>query len=103
MRDEPFLVDRIAREAAAEMIVDAAFADALHGMFDELEETRLAGAYAGAPEAFVHRGIGKFGRAAQPAVHGTERAGNLACNLIKVARGDHDAAGRPRGFAHALH
>ena len=50
MRHEPALVDRIAGKAAAEMIVDAAFADVVERDLDGGEIARLAGAQAGAPE-----------------------------------------------------
>ncbi len=44
MRHEPALVDRIARKAAAEMIVNSAFANMVQGDVDGREVTRLAGA-----------------------------------------------------------
>ena len=52
MRNEPAFVDRIPRKAAAEMVVDAAFADVVERDFYGREIARLAGAQAGAPEEF---------------------------------------------------
>ncbi|HEY4748132.1 MAG TPA: hypothetical protein VIH38_11215 [Steroidobacteraceae bacterium] len=49
MRHQPALVDRIAREAAAEVIVDAALRHAVEGELDGLEKTRVVAAHAGAP------------------------------------------------------
>ena len=39
MRHEPPVVDRIARKAAAEMIVDAAFTDPIERAFDDVEKS----------------------------------------------------------------
>ncbi len=52
MRHEPAFVDRIAREAAAEMIVDAALADMVERNLDGGEIARLAGAQARSPQQF---------------------------------------------------
>ncbi len=52
VRHQPALVDRIAREAAAEMIVDAALAHALKRMLHRFEEPDVAAAHAGAPQHF---------------------------------------------------
>ena len=49
MRHQPALVDRIAGEAAAEMIVNAALADVVQRDVDGREVTRFAGAQPGAP------------------------------------------------------
>ena len=68
MRHQPALVDRIAREAAAEMVVDAALAHALERVLDGLEEALVAGAQPGPPEHFQDRRLRKLGRAAQAAV-----------------------------------
>src|SRR4029079_1272255 len=44
MRHQPALVDRIARETAAEVVVNAALADALQRVFDQLEKPFVAAA-----------------------------------------------------------
>src|SRR3954465_10558591 len=77
MRDEPPLVDRIAREAAAEMIVDAALADALERQLDHRKIALLTCTQAGAPEKFEHHGIGKFRCAAQAAIDRIDGAAEL--------------------------
>src|SRR5450759_2406694 len=47
MRHQPALVHRVARKAAAEVIVNAALTHAIQRMLDRLEKARIAGACAG--------------------------------------------------------
>src|SRR5207247_2690435 len=82
MRREPALVDRIAREAAAEMIVDAALADALEREVDGREVARLAGALAGPPQKFEQHRLREFGRAAHAAVDRIDQAADLRRRAI---------------------
>src|ERR1700674_847600 len=103
MRDEPLLIDRIARETAAEVIVDAALANALKRMFDDGKEERVVAPSARAPEKFVHRGIGKLRCAAQAAMHRIECAGNLLRKAVKFGRADHRTTFGPRGLRKPLH
>src|SRR5436309_5285057 len=56
MRREPALVDGIAREAAAKVIVDAALAHARERELHRTEIASVAQALAGAPQKFEHRG-----------------------------------------------
>ena len=74
MRHQPALVDRIAGKPAAEMIVDAALADALERDLDRGEVALLAGALPCPPQKFEHHAIGKFRRAADAAMHGIDQA-----------------------------
>ena len=69
MRHQPLVVDRIARIAAAEMVVDAALADLGQGQVHDVEEAPLPGPQSGPPELLEHRALRKFRRAAQAAVH----------------------------------
>ena len=96
MRHQPALVDRIAREAAAEMIVNAALAHMLERVLDRLEETRVAAARPGAPEEFEDRALRKFGRAAQTAVDGIEHVADLHRRRVELLEPEDDLARRPR-------
>src|SRR5258708_4272418 len=96
MRHQPALVDRVARKAAAEMIVDAALADALERVLDQLEIALVAAAQSGAPDQLIERGIGEFRRSAQAAVRGVEGAAQPPGKAVELARPDHDLAGGPR-------
>ena len=94
MRDQPQRVGRVTREAAAEMVVDAALAHAFARHGDGVGERRLAGAQPGAPQRLENGDLGKFRGAAQTAEnrigHGDEGAGGgveFAAAEIGVARG----------------
>ena len=54
MRNEPALVDRIPREAASEMIVDAALANASERKFHRRETSIVVRALARTPQKFQH-------------------------------------------------
>ena len=85
------------------MIVDAAVADALEGKLDEREIALLAGALAGAPQELEQRGLRKFRRALQPAVHRIDRVADVSRQLVELGAADHDPAGRPRALAQPRH
>jgi hypothetical protein len=72
MRDEPTFIDRIAREAATNMIENAALAHIGQGEHDRLLEVRLAGTVTGAPQKFKKRGLRKFWRTCQATIDGVE-------------------------------
>ena len=73
MRHEPFLVDAVAREAAAEMIVDAALRDLRQREVDRLERMRQPEAEARAPQKFEELRLRKFRRAPDAAMHRIDR------------------------------
>src|SRR5207247_2205450 len=55
VRHEPALVDRVAGKSAAQMVVDAALADSLERVLDQVEEPRVVLPQAGAPKHFIER------------------------------------------------
>ena len=73
MRHEPALVDGVAREAAAEMIVDAALGDMGEREVDRLERIGEPVAQAGAPQQLEELGLRKFRRAADAAIDRIDR------------------------------
>src|SRR6202020_954378 len=74
MRHEPFGVGRVARVAAAEMIVDASRVHRLEHGAQSLAEGWVATAEHLVPEEAEDRRVGKFRRAAQAAMDGIDRA-----------------------------
>ena len=68
MRDEPARIDRVARESAADLIVDSAarhFAEGIHG---DLERLAGAGPLPVAKEEIEHHRRRKFGSRAESSV-----------------------------------
>src|SRR6202011_5981438 len=98
VRHQPALVDRVAREPAAQMVVDAALTDAVEAELDQVEEGRLAAALAAAPEQFENRGLRKLRRALEPAVGAVDQAGESAGDAVQLGSADHDLALWPRAF-----
>src|SRR5262245_65752918 len=92
MRHQPALVDRIAREAAAEMVVDAALADAGEREFDRTEIALVVQALASAPQELEHHRLREFGCPAHAAVDRINHAGDLIGRAVELGRGDHHAA-----------
>ena len=86
MRHEPSLVGRIARIAAAEMIVDAAFGHFGQRQFDEIAVGRVGQPRAGAPEQFENGRIRKFRRPGEAAMDGVDEAGDLRRETSNCAR-----------------
>ncbi len=103
MRHQPLLVDRIAREAAAEMIVDSTLAHARERKLDGAEIAPVVHALPGAPEEFEHHGLREFRRAAHAAVDGIDHAGDLVGRAIELRRGDDHAPLRPRALGETRH
>ena len=116
VRHQPALVDRIAREAAAEMVVDAALADVVEGDLDGSEITsplpsvprlrgrvRVGAALPGAPQQLEQRGLRKFRCAAGAAVHRIDEAAELARGVVELGHADCYAAGRPCRGGKTLH
>ena len=96
MRYQPALIDGVAREAAAEVIVDPALAHCVERQFHQFEEPPVAAADAGAPQHLQHRALREFRRAAEPAIDGIERAGDGVCGGVELAGADHHLVGGPR-------
>ena len=103
MRHQPFLVDRIAREAAAEVIVDAAVRHALERELDHLIEARVVAPHAGAPQHFKHGALRKFRRAAEAAVHRIEHARDRGRGGVELAHADRHLVVGARRFGEPRH
>ena len=103
MRDQPAVVDRIAREAAAEVIVDTALAHPGERQLHRAVVALVVHALAGAPKELEHHGLRKFGRAAHAAVDGVDHAGDLIGGAVEFRGGDDDAPCGPRAFRQAGH
>ena len=103
MRDEPALVDRIARETAAEMVVDAALADVMKRNIDGAEIAGLAGAQAGAPQKFEQCRLRKFRRAARAAIDRIDDAAELLCGVVEFGGADRHPARLARRAFEPLH
>ena len=103
MRREPERVGRIARIAAAEMVVDAALGHAVEQQQDGVAVLRIAGLGVSAPDQVEHGALGKFRRAAEAAmgvVHAAEQEiGDLQEGLARDrAAGLVDAEAGERRF-----
>src|SRR5262249_38014452 len=103
MRHQPALVDRIARETTAEVIVDAALTHALERESDGAEVARLACALPGSPQEFEHGWLRKFRRAAQTAVRWVDHAAKLRRRAVEFGLADHHAPRGPRAFGEPRH
>ena len=86
MRHEPFGVGRVAGVAAAEMIVDAARVHRLEHRAQSLAEGRIAAAEHLVPEKAEDRRIGEFGRAAEAAMDGIDRAQKRVADAGQIGR-----------------
>src|SRR5262249_43999379 len=93
----------IAREAAAEMVVDAALAHARERELDRAEIAPVVQPLAGAPQEFEHHRLREFRRAAHAAMNGIDHARDLARRAVELARADRDAALRAGGRRQARH
>ena len=78
MRGEPDLVRRIARKAAAQMVVNAALAHPVERHSDGVGQVPVAGAPGGPPDEIEQAGLGKLRRALQAAVVTVDDAQDLA-------------------------
>src|ERR1700749_955730 len=103
MRHQPALVDRIARKAAAKVIVDAAFADVVKRKVDGAEIACLAGAQGRAPEKFKQSRLRKFRRAARAAIDRIDDAAELLRGVVEFDRADRHPAPLTRGAGEPLH
>src|SRR5581483_11499407 len=68
VRDQPALVDGVAGEAAAKMIVNAAFAHTRETVLDCFEKAYVVGPQTGAPEHFQDGRLRKFRSTTQAAI-----------------------------------
>src|SRR5205814_8469285 len=89
MRREPARIGRIARKAAAEMVVDAALRDRRQRAGDGLAIGLAAGALPAAPQQFEDAALREFRRVADAAVQGIDLAQPAPGDLVEVFR--HDA------------
>jgi hypothetical protein len=89
VRHEPQRIDRIARKAAAQVIVNAALADVDERVQDGLTDPRISGRQGVTPEQVQHGGLRELRRAGEAAVDGIERLGEALRSL-------HDECGRQR-------
>ena len=83
MRDQPAVVDGIAGEAAAEMIVDAALGDVAEGDEHGIAVARVAGAEAGPPQHVEEAGLGELGCAADAAAIAIDVAEEALGGLVE--------------------
>ena len=70
---EPQRIDRVASEAAAEVIVDAALADVGQGVQNRLADSLIVAREALPPEQVQHGRLRELGRAGEAAMDGVER------------------------------
>ena len=103
MRHQPTLIDRVAGKAAAEMVVDAAFADVVEGDLDRGEVARLAGAQSAAPQKLEQRRLREFRRAARAAIDRIDEAAKLPRGIVEFGNADRGAAACPRRFDEPVH
>ncbi len=103
MRHQPALVGRIAREAAAEVVVDAALADALQRVLDQPEVTLVAGPQPGPPDQLVDRGVGEFRRPPHAAMGRVEHPAEPLREAVEFRAADRDLALRPGTRLEPLH
>src|SRR5690606_22878551 len=88
MRHEPALVDGVAREAAAEVVIDAALGHARERELHGVEIALIAGALAGPPEEFENGRLREFRRAAHAAVFAVEQAEEARGKLVELRPSD---------------
>ena len=102
MRHEPALIDAVAREAAAEMVVDAALSDPRQRELDRLARVDEPVAKSGAPQERKELRLREFRRAANPAMdridRGHEAAGELGEPRFRRRLGARTAAWREPFF-----
>ena len=92
MRDQPFVVGGVAREAAAEMIVDAALAHAVERDGDGLEQAPLvAVAQPAAPQHLEQIGRGELRRLSEAAPHRVAFLGDALGDLVQKRERDRRA------------
>ena len=88
MRREPARIGRIARKAAAEMVVDAALRDRCQRADDGLTIGLAAGALPGAPQQFEDAALREFRRVADAAVQRVDLAQQALGDLVEEFRRD---------------
>ncbi len=83
MRDEPARVGGVAGEAAADVVADAALADAAKRGEHDSTVARVAGAVGRAPQELEQAGLWELGRAVGTAVDGVHEAQQALRRLIE--------------------
>ena len=81
VRHQPQRIDRIARKAAAQVIVDAALADVDERVQHGLAKRRILRRQGLTPEQMQHRRLRELRRAGEAAVNGIERLGEALRSL----------------------
>ena len=94
MRREPMAIDRIAREAAAQMIVDAALRDMVERDDDRVLQGGGLEPLPAAPEQGEDRHLREFGRVADPALDAVDLLDETERRLIDERERHARAAGR---------
>ena len=102
MRHEPFGVGRIARVAAAEMIIDTARVQGHEQAADRLAELRVAAAEHLVPEEAEDRRVGEFRRAADASVDLVDHAQQPVADLGQVVGNERAARARCRQFREVI-
>ena len=102
MRHQPARVGRIARVAAAEMVVDPAQAHLVERQQDGIARRRVAVPEPGPPEQLERRRVGELGRGAEPALHSVELFGEPVRGLVVDLDRDMRAGLGPRHLRDAL-
>src|SRR6266481_8937568 len=95
MRHEPARIGRIAREAAAEMIVDAALAHRVERLDDSVAVRRLAAALPGMPQELEDPGLRKLRRGPDAAMKLVDLAQEPLGDAVELLGCDRAAALRP--------
>src|SRR4029077_21180575 len=103
MRDQPAVIERIARKAATEVIVDTALAHPGERQLHRPVVALVVHALARAPKELEHHGLREFWRASHPAVDGVDHAGDLIGGAVELRGRDDDASRGPRAFRQAGH
>src|SRR5215813_1901685 len=91
MRNQPFLIDRVSREASSQMVIDAALAHVLKGKLYKVKQSRLASARASAPKQFKQGALREFRCLAESAVSLIECPRDGDGGRVQFSSTDHDA------------
>ena len=98
MRGEPHFIDGVPREAAAEVIVDAALANIVKAGDDGILVEIVAAAAPGAPDLLEYAGLRKFRSALYTAAEHVDFIGQALGDLIDDVGGNAFSGGWFRGL-----
>ncbi len=99
VRYQPALVDRVPREAAAQVVVDAARRHGVERGRDDLQRAVAGPGAAGPQQELQVHGLGELGRRAESAPAGVERAGQLLQRGVDLGHAGQVLAGAEAGRA----